>query len=100
MYRTIPDRGRGDKKQSGLHKIRHFSGRGLPFVTQGEVEERTVLTADYEKLVKITSKLWSEKGYNVCALWKMSKITNALSGLTLKPSPCRSSGKAVPKQTE
>ena len=100
MYRTVPDRGRGDKKQPGLHKIRHFSGRGLPFVTQGEVEERTVLTADYEKLVKITSKLWSEKGYNVCALWKMSKITNALSGFTLKPSPCRSSGKAVPKQTE
>ncbi|WP_303918766.1 hypothetical protein [Treponema berlinense] len=53
----------------------------------------------YEKLVKITSKLWSEKGYNVCALWKMSKITNALSGFTLKPSPCRSSGEAVPKRT-
>lgn len=51
-----------------------------------------------EKLVKITNKLWNEKGYNVCALWKMSKITNALSDFTLKPSPCRSSGEAVPKR--
>ena len=41
------------------------------------------MTVDYEKLVKITNKLWNEKVYNVCALWKMSKITNALSGFTL-----------------
>ncbi|WP_303918770.1 hypothetical protein [Treponema berlinense] len=67
------------------------------------------MTVDYEKLVKITNKLWNEKGYNVCALWKMSKITNALSGFTLslaravaaaKPfrSECVSAGMKAPRR--